>query len=297
MVALTFIFVTYNSEQIIDLALSKIKQEKYKIIISDNGSTDNTIQIIKQKYPNITLIENKKNIGFARANNIAFKQVKTDLFALINPDCFIDDNSILELIKVINLDNKIALAGARAYGAKLNSKYNITNVEADLIAKKNYIGEEELYFIAKFISGCFMLGKTNVFKKIGLFDDGFFLYCEDNELCKRIYKENYKIIVAKNSKQIHLSRNSTQKIDNNMIQAINWHRFGYSKCYYTECVYNKFIAKLKALRNLIKVALIFIFKIMTFKKLNNKEIALISGSFAYLIGQSAFTKNGNPRKF
>lgn len=297
MAALTFIFVTYNSEQIIDLALSKIKQEKYKIIISDNGSTDNTIAIIKQKYPNITLIENKKNIGFARANNIAFKQVKTDLFALINPDCFIDNNSILELIKVINLDKNIALAGARAYGAKLNSKYDIANVEADLIAEKNYIGEEKLYFVAKFISGCFMLGKTNIFREIGLFDDGFFLYCEDNELCKRINKENYKIIVVKNSKQIHLSGNSTKEIDSSMNKAINWHRFGYSKCYYTECVHNKFIAKLKALRNLIKVALIFIFKIMTFKKLNNKEIALISGSFAYLIGQSAFTTNGNPRKF
>ena len=297
MTELTFIIITYNSAKIIDFALSKINTDKYNIIIVDNGSSDATLKIIKAKYPNILLIENKQNIGFARANNLGFKQVKTEFFALLNPDCILDESSILKLIKVIKSENNIALAGAEAFGANINDNLEISNINPDNIAIKNYLKEDKLYFTTKFISGCFMLGKTAIFKEIGLFNAGFFLYCEDNELCKRVKKNNYEIIVVKATQQIHFSRKSVAQKSNKLVKAINWHKYGYSKCYYTECVHNRFIAKLRALRNIIKLLIILIFRIMSFKKLNNKEIAIISGSFAYLIGQSAFTKNGNPRKF
>ena len=140
-----------------------------------------------------------------------------------------------------------------------------------------------------------MCFRKAIFDKIGFFDEGFFLYCEDNEICKRVLKNGYKIAIMKNTEQIHLSQQSTGELSPKIKEGIMWHQFGYSKCYYTECIHNRFIASLKAIRNILRAFI----KEMPFyfglKKQNIKNQAIICGSFSYLIGKGAFDKNGNPR--
>ncbi|MBL6785412.1 MAG: glycosyltransferase family 2 protein, partial [Rickettsiales bacterium] len=234
---LTFILVTFNSEDIIRICLDKLSEISTNIIVSDNNSNDSTIAIIKKNYPKVHLIENKKNLGFSKANNIAFQFVKTEYFAIINPDCFINHNSVDTIYQTIQKNPEIAIAGAVQYAGSFNQDKNkIINKSLDTIAEKNYQKEHNNYYETKFISGCFMVFRKAIFDKIGFFDEGFFLYCEDNEICKRVVKKGYKIAVIKNTEQIHLSQQSTGELSPKIKEGIMWHRYGFSKCYYTQCV-------------------------------------------------------------
>jgi GT2 family glycosyltransferase len=293
---LTFIIVTFNSASIIGICLDRLSKISSNIIVSDNNSNDSTLAIIKKNYPKVHLIENKQNLGFSKANNIAFQFVKTDYFAIINPDCFIDGNSVERIHIVMKQNPDIAIASAIHYAGSFNQdKSKIINKKIDYIAQKGYSSSHNDYYTTRFLSGCFMFIRKEIFDKIGFFDEGFFLYCEDNEICKRVMKNGYKLAVIKDTEQIHLSKQSTGELSPQVKEGIMWHQFGFSKCYYTECVHNRFIASLKAMRNITKAFIKEIPYYFALKEKNLKNHAIINGSLAYLIGKGAFDQNGNPR--
>src|SRR5690606_11776863 len=110
-----------------------------------------------------------------------------------------------------------------------------------------------LFFEAKFITGACMFMKMDVFRQIGFFDENFFMYCEDNEINKRTKRKGYELAVVKDTKFFHLGGQSSVKRNNeDIIYFIHWHKFGWSKMYYTESVHNKLIAKLKSIRKIIQ---------------------------------------------
>lgn len=97
------IIVTYNAEKWLDTCLSSFinMPEEWQLTVIDNGSEDNTIQIIEKKYSFVRLIENKKNMGFGQANNIGLQialQEQAEYILLLNQDAYIDQKNILELI-------------------------------------------------------------------------------------------------------------------------------------------------------------------------------------------------------
>ncbi len=290
---LTIVIVTYNSSKIIKECLSRIYNSKYNITISDNNSIDNTIKIVQENFPRVKIIKNNENIGFAKANNVAFKQAKTDFVATLNPDCFFED--ISDIDKIINImisDNKIAIASAELYSGFLD-KNKLTITQKFHPDQQNYIKEQNNYFHTKFISGCFMIMKVDIFKKIGFFNEKFFLYCEDNEICKRTLKNNYILAVIKDTKICHLSEQSsdTRKNDSNFNETILWYRFGYSKLIYTQEVHNKFIAKLRAIRNIIKNYLIILRTKIAKNNVNIINKLILDASICYLFNRKPININ------
>ncbi|MDA9818363.1 glycosyltransferase family 2 protein [Flavobacteriaceae bacterium] len=285
---LTFIIVTFNSSKIISETLSSIDQSKYNVIVVDNASTDNTAQIIKNNFPQTALIENPKNVGFGRGNNIGFEKVQTEFTCVLNPDCFVDDKSIVEILKTLKANPNIAIANGVPYSGYLNNKtQKIITTKIDEIAAKGQTDDKGDYYNVTFISGCCIFFKKEILKKIGLFYKNFFIYCEDNELCKRVMKNKYQIATVKNAKITHLSGKSSDLSNPKIAYAILWHKFGWSKCYYTQAVHNKLIAKLKAIKNIIKRLIIIAIK-------KQKPIlvdkAILNGCFGYLVGKKAFDK-------
>ncbi|MDA9230960.1 glycosyltransferase family 2 protein [Rickettsiales bacterium] len=294
---LTFIIVTYNSSKIIESNLQRLDFDKYNVIISDNNSSDNTLKIIKDKFPKAKIIENDRNLGFPRANNIAFEEVNTEFTCLLNPDCFFEDETIEKILEICEKNPQIAIANAVSYDGlydKNNSK--LTKGEPCIISQNNYQQEADDFYLTKFISGCFMILQTDIFKKIGLFDNEFFMYCEDNEICKRAVKNGYEIATIKNTTQIHLSGQSSGEFKQKTRYGILWHKNGWSKCHYTSLRHGKLIGKLKAIRNIIKLSILILIEIVQFKKINIRKKATLDGCFSYLIGIKAFDKNDNPRK-
>ena len=291
----TIIIVTYNSSHLIKFCLQNINIDQYKVILVDNASSDNTLEIISSNFPQIQIIKNNKNIGYGRANNIALKQVKTDFSLLLNVDAVIDQKNIDNIINLMQQNQQIAIAGPMVYSGQLqdNKIINQTKCTKNRYHNQKCLEDKNFYF-SGFVTGAAMFLNMKIMSKIGFFDEGFFLYCEDNELCKRSLQKKYKVVVIKNSKFCHLScKSSISTADESY--RICWHKLGWSKAYYTQKVWGVTIAKLKSIRMILKFSFLCLKEMAINNKISTQNKSALQGCLAYLIGLGAFDKNDNPR--
>lgn len=199
------IVLNWNGKKIIKKCLDslfKISHAKITIIIVDNNSLDGSIEFIKKYYPNITIIRNNNNLGWAGGNNVGIDYAlrhKAKSIMLLNNDVIVDRKSIEILYKKLCSKKEIGIVGPITYWygkkkiiadaggiIKKNRFFGINRA-----AGENDIGQYGNDQVVDFISGSVMLVKTEVFKKIGFFDERFFLYYEDADFCIRAKKANY----------------------------------------------------------------------------------------------------------
>lgn len=290
---LTIIVLSYNSAEVIAAALSRLNREKYEMIAVDNASSDDSAKIIREHFPHIRLITTAQNIGYGRGNNLALKQVETDFALVLNPDAVFEEDSIERVLRVMKKDGTIALAGAMKFGVLENGKL-VDEVVAKKASAGFFLGEDEAYYLTKFITGAAMFFNMKVMKEIGFFDEGFFLYGEDNELCKRTIRKGFKNVIVKDTKVVHPGGQSS-KLGEEESEKICWHKYGWSKCYYTRCVHGVIAAKFKALRIIAKGLILALCEILRGKRIASSTKGMLRGSAGFLIGLKAFKENGESR--
>lgn len=218
------VIVNYNGEEDTIECLNSINQLvmddfKLLVIIVDNGSL-NELEIPHSEFKigELIIIRNQKNSGFAGGNNIGIKYAlkqNADFILLLNNDTIIDKNLIKELLKIFESKEKIGIVAPKIYFAKgfefhkdrykkeelgkiiwyAGGKMDFQNIigyhrGVDKIDKGQYDKIEE----TDFASGCCMLIRKEVFEKIGLLDERYFLYYEDNDFSQRVKKGGYKIM-------------------------------------------------------------------------------------------------------
>ena len=291
---LTIIIVTYNSEAIISNCLSNILLEKKEIFVVDNNSSDKTLEIIANNFPSVKIIKNNNNVGFGRANNIALSQTKNDFALILNVDAQIAEEDIEKTIAIMSQNSDIALAGGVVHNCvvennKIISSYPCPKNLEQLRNEK----PQEIYF-NKFVTGAGMFLNMKIMRKIGFFDEGFFLYCEDNEICKRVVKKGFKTAIINDTKLLHIG-NSSSKITTAESTKIYWHKFGWSKLYYTQKVHGPIISRLKAIRMILKFSIICAKELILKHKISAIKSQALRGSLSYFIGLKAFDKNDQPR--
>lgn len=288
---LGIIAITYNSSFLIKQFIKNIDLSKNDLVIVDNASKDNTIEIIEKNFPQIKIIKNSYNSGFSRAANNGIKSLKNKYALLLNIDSFISQDDIDKIVNIMNSNNKIAIAGPMIYSGTISGNQIL---EKDLITRIALKEKNNKIHYNKFITGAAMFLNLKNIKNIGLFDENFFLYCEDNEICKRSIKKGYINAIISDTKLIHAGGGSCN-ILHEEIQRIYWHKFGWSKLYYTEKVHGKFIAKLKAIRMIIKFLITIFAKYFKNTKPKSDILQALNGSYAYLIGKNAFDNNNKAR--
>lgn len=205
------IIVTYNAEKWLDKCLSSFinMPEEWQLTVIDNGSEDNTIQIIEKKYSFVRLIENKKNMGFGQANNIGLQialQEQAEYILLLNQDAYIDQKNILELIHAHKENPDYYILCPLQYngdktdldGAFKNYIKNLNNYFYDLILNK----VEEIYSVSFCNAACWLM-PVECIKKIGGFSPVFFHYGEDDNYCQRVIHYGKKIGIVPQSLFCH----------------------------------------------------------------------------------------------
>jgi len=288
---LGIVAITYNSASLIKRFIKNIDVSKNDLVIVDNASKDNTIEIIEKNFSQIKIIKNSYNSGFSRAANTGIKSLKNKYALLLNIDSFISQDDIDKIVNVMNSNNKIAIAGPMIYSGTISGNQIL---EKDLITRIALKEKNNKIHYNKFITGAAMFLNLSNIKNIGLFDENFFLYCEDNEICKRSIKKGYINAIISDTKLIHAGGNSCN-ISPKEIQRIYWHKFGWSKLYYTEKVHGKLIAKLKAIRMITKFLIVILIKYIENTKAQSHTLQALKGSCAYLIGEGAFDNSNNAR--
>lgn len=291
---LSIIIATYNSEAIIYSCLESLNFEKYEVFIVDNASKDKTLEIATKNFPQVKIIKNDKNIGYGRANNKVLKQIDKDFALLLNADARITEENIEKIINFLEKNPNFALAGPVIYNCKIIDGKISDEKICTKPNKKDKLSQNRNYLENQFITGAGMFLNMKIMRKVGFFDEGFFLYCEDNEICKRVLKNGYKTAILKDTKLLHVGGNSSQISDLERAR-IYWHRLGWSKLYYTQKIHNSAIARLKAVRMILKYSIICLKELIKNQKASIHNIKALQGCLAYFIGIKAFDKNDNAR--
>ena len=239
-----------------------INYKNYKILIFDQEGDQNTKKFLKKKLKlKVDYFASKQNIGLTKSSNILLSKVKTKYCLFTQPDILIKESSIRILYEII-LKNK-----------------NLIFVSPNHLKKKWDKFKENEYQLKNKIDFSCILCDVNKLKKIGFFDEDFFLYWEDIFLEKKINISNYKMAIALNAKVNHDSSTSSSR--NYKIEYIRLLNFIYG-----EFVYDYKLNKLrfiKIFRKLIQNIFLFIFNILFFQlKKAFKNFALLSGILKFL---------------
>lgn len=232
---LSIIIVNYNVRDLLENTLHSIeaasKKIRVEVFVVENASDDGSAEMVAKNFPSVHLIRNEINLGFAKANNQAFKQARGKYFLVLNPDTLLQEDTLQVMLqflednpdvgmsgcKIINADGTIEPNSRRSFPSpwvtfcklsglstllpksKLFGKYNLT-----------YLSDDEIYEVDA-LSGCFMMVRKEVYDKISGFDEDYFMYGEDLDLCYRTQKAGWKIYYVSSTKIIHYGGESTKR--------------------------------------------------------------------------------------
>ena len=238
---LSVVIVNYNVvfflEQCLNSVFAASKNLNVQIFVVDNNSVDGSINMLKENFSSVVLIENKENIGFSKANNQAIKRADSPYVLLLNPDTVIEEDTFDKCIDFMNSNTDCGGLGLRMLDGKGNflpeSKrgfpspsvafYKIFGLSY-LFPKSQKFGRYHLGFLSEFevnevdvLSGAFMLLRTLTLEKVGLLDEQFFMYGEDIDLSYRIKLGGYKNYYFPETKIIHYKGESTKKSSVNYV--------------------------------------------------------------------------------
>jgi len=232
------VIVTLNNQSTILPCLNSIKvnlKRDVKIFVVDNASTDGTLKIVEESFPQVIIVRNKSNLGFARANNQALKQAKGNFIFLLNPDAEVTGNALEEMVAYMEKHDDVGILGPKLVNDDGSTQKEITPLpgflDSILILLKlhrikpfsnlvypNYDYEKTQE--AEHLMGSALLIRREVFEKIGLFDEKFFLWFEETDLEKRAKEAGFKVVYHPKAVVKHLVGQSTKQIHPMKRQAI-----------------------------------------------------------------------------
>jgi GT2 family glycosyltransferase len=206
---ITFVIVSFRSSHIIEKCIKSINP-KIKIIIVENSNNIQVKDYLENKFLNVQVIIAKKNLGYGKGNNLGISKVDTQYAFILNPDAILEENSLEKFYKAqFFLKDDFTILAPNLfnnYGYFLNSNKNINKeiLEVD------------------YVKGFAMLINLKKIHPKDLFDENFFLFLEEIDLCKRIKQNGGKIFVIQNSKIHHLGKQASENILNIEL-CRNWH--------------------------------------------------------------------------
>lgn len=232
---LSIIIVNYNVKYFLEQALHSVykalEKVEAEVFVVDNNSVDGSVEMVKEKFPQATLIANKENTGFAVANNQAIRLAKGKYVLLLNPDTVVEEDTFEKClhfmdahpeagglgVKMLDGKGKFLPESKRAFPTPAVAFYKAFGLSA-IFPKSKTFGRYHLGFLdenetheVEVLAGAFMLIRKKVLDEIGLLDETFFMYGEDIDLAYRIVEAGYKNYYFPETRIIHYKGESTKK--------------------------------------------------------------------------------------
>lgn len=214
---LSIIIVNYKTPDLTLRCLTSVYKNSIcdiETIVVDNFSEDNSAEIIKKTFPQITIIENQSNEGFGRANNTGIAHANGKYILLLNSDIVVEENTIDKCLQYIENEPNTGVLGCKLVnsdGTLQKSVYYNTSGFVEIF-RNNFLLNKLYKFKdidMQAVMGSFMLFEKTTFIEAGGFDPDFFMYCEEVELCRRILKTGKKIIYFTEVCAMHLHQGSS----------------------------------------------------------------------------------------
>ncbi len=217
---LSIIILNFNSQDFTDKCLKSLAKfplkSEYEILIIDNASKNNELEKIRQKWENkehknIKFIHSPKNLGYGQGNELAIKQAKGEYVAVINPDIEVNKNTLDGLLDFLDKNPKVGLVGPRLYykNGSTQDSFRRFPVPIDLLIKRvNFLRKRFQGRMAKFLMwdvdfkkpipvdwvvGAFFVMRKKAWEEVGGFDPRYFLFFEDTDICRTMWKKGWEV--------------------------------------------------------------------------------------------------------
>ena len=230
MVDLSIIIVNWNTKEYLLHCIDSILQKKgsipMEIIVIDNGSRDRSGEEVKRQFPGLRLIENGRNLGFAKAVNQGLRVSSGRYLLLLNPDTQLREGAIEKLVSFMESHAEAGVAGAQLLngdGSKQNSIANFPSLTTELLNKnllrrlfpKKFPGKEKDYpepiEVDSVIGACMMV-RRDVLDQVGLLDEDYFLFLEETDWCYRIKRTGWRIYHVPQAEVYHFQGKSAEAV-------------------------------------------------------------------------------------
>jgi len=247
---LTVIITSFHSKDKIFSCIESI-EKSIKIIVIENSNNETLKEKIHSKYQNVECVLSKENLGYGAGNNLGLSMVKTSYALIVNPDVTLNSDAVNNFFLSINNLEDFGIVAPISQ----NEKYNNFNINDDKEIKE-----------VDNVKGFAMFLNMKNLKQINFFDDNFFLYFEEIDLCRRLKKNNSKIFIDPTIKVSHLGGTShNSEIEKPMELSRNWH-WMWSTFYFHKKHYGYLTAMIKILPKLSSSLIKFIIFLITFQK-------------------------------
>ncbi len=223
----SIIIVSWNTKDLTRQCLQSIYKTthhiSFEIIVVDNNSSDGSVNMIKREFPEVKLIENHRNEGFAKANNLALKESNGRYFCMVNSDVIILPGCIERLVRFMDENPDVGISGPRilnpdttfqetrryfptlcrelfnavALNRVLQNLHEISGV------RPKYQNYNQIHDV-DILTGCFWIVRSEAVVQVGCLDEQFFMYGEDLDWCKRFWDKNWRVSFVSEAQAIHL---------------------------------------------------------------------------------------------
>lgn len=231
----SIVIVSFNTRDLLRECLTSLRRESEgistEVFVVDNVSRDGSADMVEHEFPDVRLIRSEVNLGFAAANNRAFPLATGRYVVLLNSDAFLHPNALQRAIAYMDAEPKIGLGGARLVGrdgswqpsarlfpSLLNDFLALSGLAARF-PKSRFFGrfdrtwaDQNVAADVDWVPGAFSIIRGSVLEQIGYFDEDFFLYYEEVDLCRRIKAAGYVIRYWPDVTVIHLGGESSKTV-------------------------------------------------------------------------------------
>ena len=239
---ISIIIVNWNVKDYLKRCLASIfkhtKDLAFELCVVDNASTDGSQDMVKNDFPQVRLIENRKNLGFAASNNMALKECVAKYVLLLNPDTELVDNSLKAMVEYMNAHTEAGCIGCKLFfedGSLQHSCRTFPSIFTDLMdnlfldwifPRSTFFNRYRMgYWSHDYVrevdvpAGACLMVRYDIIRSIGFFDARFFLYYDEIDLCYRIKKGGWKIFFVPYMNIVHHSNQSSKQIP---LDIVRW---------------------------------------------------------------------------
>ena len=237
---LSLIIVNYNVRGFLEALLRSVTRSmdelEVEVMVVDNHSSDGSVEMIRSQYPDVLVIENKDNPGFATANNQALKEYQGRYACLVNPDVLLQEDTLRTIVsfmdhrpdvgaagcKVLNPDGSLQLACRRSMPTSMSAFFKLMGLSR-LFPKNRLIGAYNMTYLdpdtthdVDAVSGSFMVVRRETIDDVGLLDESFFMYGEDLDWHYRMRKKGWRVCYVPETRIVHYKGESSKQSPRNL---------------------------------------------------------------------------------
>jgi len=287
---LSAVVVAHDSAAVIADCLSALTRAA-RVIIVDNASLDETADAVARTLPPASLIRNRANVGFGRACNQALAQIATEFVLIVNPDAVIEPGAVEELVAAADRYPRAAMIGPRITTPAGTVEFGRRPVLADRHEGPDGLPPPDGDCCIDYVAGAVMLLRMSAIAETGGFDPAIFLYCEDDDLCLRLRRAGWSLIVAPSASARHISGGSSPASP--ALDRLRFWHLAWSRAYMEGKHRGAAAGRRFGLIRLALYGLKAVLYAMTFQTAKRRrDGARFAGTLAYLRGEPALATTG-----